>query len=332
MKRLIGLFLITCAIALGCARQGVSLPRISLALPIDCQLGKSCFVLQYPDRDPGPNAVDYGCGRMTYDAHRGTDFAVSDEAVMRQGVAVQAVADGKVLRVRDGVSDRLVRTQQDQDAVEGSECGNGLVIDHGNGWETQYCHLRKGSVSVQPGQFVKSGDPIGFVGASGLASFPHVHLTLRYQGEVVDPSVGITQESGCKVTPNPLWSSPLPYKPTGLMRSGVAAVPPTLDQLWAGQFKSDRLSSRGNAVIFWVQMYGLLAGDEEYFEIRNAQGDVVISDTRKSDRPNRIAFGYVGKRFDPGTIPPGQWTGFYELKRNGNVLVTANQDFVVTVQ
>ena len=56
----------------------------------------------YSDRDPSPKAVDFGCGRQTYDGHKGTDFAIPDEKIMAKGVAVKAVAAGKVLRVRDG--------------------------------------------------------------------------------------------------------------------------------------------------------------------------------------------------------------------------------------
>lgn len=329
--RFLALCLVTFAIALGCARQGISTPSISLELPLDCILGKGCFVLQYPDRDPGPKAVDYGCGRMTYDTHKGTDFAISDESLMRQGVPVIASAPGTVLRVRDGVVDRRVDTQEEEAAVKNNECGNGLVIDHGNGWETQYCHLRQNSVTVKPNQQVDVGQQLGFVGQSGLASFPHVHLTVRYQGNVVDPSVGITQDSGCEVKPNPLWSESLPYKPTGLIRSGIAPKPPTLEQLWEGEFQSDKISSQSPALVFWVQGYGLLQGDQEAFEVRDPQGNVVVMDERTSDRPNRVFMGYVGKRFEPGTIKPGQWTGIYQLRRDGETLISINQPFEITV-
>ena len=99
------------------------------AIPVECQLDKDCFILLYSDRDPSPKAVDFSCGRQTYDGHKGTDFAISDEKIMAQGVPVTAVAPGKVLRVRDGVPDRLVKNQADEDAVKNIECGNGMVID-----------------------------------------------------------------------------------------------------------------------------------------------------------------------------------------------------------
>lgn len=328
-------FLVLCfatlAIAVGCAGLGISSPSISLGLPVDCQLGDRCFILQYPDRDPGPQEVDYGCGRMTYDTHKGTDFAISDEALMQQGVPVVSSAPGTVLRVRDGVVDRRVKTEQDEAALEGQECGNGLVIDHGNGWETQYCHLRQGSVAVQPQQTVQQGQKLGLVGTSGLASFPHVHLSVRYQGQVVDPAVGVTEQSGCQVKPNPLWAESLPYTPTGLIRSGIASKPPTLDDLWAGEYQSAQLSNRDRALVFWVHLYGVLEGDEESFEIRDPQGDILVANRQNSDRSNRVAMRFIGKQFDPGSIKPGRWTGIYELRRQGETIISVNQPFEVTV-
>ena len=103
---------------------------------------------------PFRSVVDFGCGRQTYDGHKGTDFAIPDEQAMARGVNVLAAQGGTVLRVRDGVVDRRIQTEADKKTVEGTECGNGVVIDHssipnGAGWETQYCHLRQGSVQVK---------------------------------------------------------------------------------------------------------------------------------------------------------------------------------------
>ena len=99
---------------------------------------------------------------------------------------VVAAADGKVLRVRDGVEDVSI-TGRGRESVANSECGNGVVVEHGNGWETQYCHMAKGSLSVKPGDTVKAGDRLGRIGLSGMTEFPHLHFTLRKDGKVVDP-------------------------------------------------------------------------------------------------------------------------------------------------
>ena len=116
--------------------------RPVLEWPVDCQNGHNCWVYNYVDMGPHDNMKsDFFCGQRTYDGHKGTDFAIPDEKIMAKGVAVEAVAAGKVLRVRDGIPDRRVKNQADKDKTKNIECGNGMVIDHGNGWETQYLSL-----------------------------------------------------------------------------------------------------------------------------------------------------------------------------------------------
>src|SRR3712207_7690329 len=51
--------------------------------------------------------------------------------------------------------------------ISNAECGNGVVIGHGEGWETQYCHLANGSLQVKPVERVRAGQPIARIGLSG---------------------------------------------------------------------------------------------------------------------------------------------------------------------
>ena len=101
------------------------------------------------------------------DRHKGTDFALPSLACMAKGVAVLAAAPGQVSAVRDGEADG---TCMDGADVAGKDCGNGIVIEPGDGWETQYCHLRQGSVAVRPGDTVAAGDrlEIGIIGPDGF--------------------------------------------------------------------------------------------------------------------------------------------------------------------
>lgn len=287
--------------------------------------------MHYVDRDPAPeSAVDFGCGRQTYDTHKGTDFAISDEGVMAQGVAVQAAAAGTVLRVRDGVPDRRVEDQTAKDAVEGIECGNGVVIDHGNGWETQYCHLRNGSVVAKPDTQVEAGTILGMVGESGLASFPHVHLSVRYQGEIVDPFVGVTSTPGCNVPRNPLWSQSLDYVPTGLVRAGFAQTQPELETLWSGHFTETLFPREIPALLFWVQAYGVVQGDRELFRMIAPNGDEIVNHENEVEQSNRIWMSYVGKRNTAERpILPGVWRGEYRLTRGDRVLIELQREVEV---
>lgn len=298
-----------------------------LGIPIDCNLGKDCFIMHHLDRDPGPEAVDFNCGRLTYDEHNGTDFAIPDEKTMAAGVAVKASAAGKVLRVRDGEPDRRVEDQTTKDAVEGKECGNGVVIEHANGWQTQYCHLRNGSVVAQPGSEVEKGAVLGMIGSSGLASFPHVHLSVRYQGKVVDPFVGPTDETGCKIEPRPIWDQPITYTPTGLIRAGFSTQPPKMNELWEGRFTETTFPQDSPALLFWVQAYGVLKGDTQQVRIFAPDGKTIVDDKREVNESNRVWMNYAGKRNNKERpLIPGVWRGEYQLMRGDRVLIDVKRE------
>src|SRR5262249_28255179 len=95
---------------------------LELGLPAECTLRKDCFVHQLADNATRPGEVaDPFCGNATYDGHDGTDLRILSMADVARGVPVVAVADGKVLRGRDGEPDRLVTTEADRAAVADKE-------------------------------------------------------------------------------------------------------------------------------------------------------------------------------------------------------------------
>lgn len=67
------------------------------------------------------------------------------------------------------------------------ELGNHIILDHGFGYQTVYAHLDR--FNVKPGQKVKRGDVIGFVGSTGLSTAPHLHYEVLVNGTYVDPAL-----------------------------------------------------------------------------------------------------------------------------------------------
>ena len=64
--------------------------------------------------------------------------------------------------------------------------GRYIRIDHGGGVETRYAHLSR--IAVRPGQYVKRGQVIGYVGASGRGAYGvHLHFEIRVRGRAVNP-------------------------------------------------------------------------------------------------------------------------------------------------
>lgn len=133
-------------------QQGVSLRKAFLRAPLNFKRISSNFKLarKHPV-----------LGLMR--AHRGTDYAAPT------GTPVYAAGDGKVTyRARNG------------------GYGNLVVIRHGNGIETRYAHLSKfGRYGV--GSKVKQGQVIGYVGATGLATGPHLHYEFVVNGAHRNP-------------------------------------------------------------------------------------------------------------------------------------------------
>jgi len=63
--------------------------------------------------------------------------------------------------------------------------GSAIVIDHGYGVMTRYAHLD--GFNVHPGQRVKRGDVIGFVGNSGRSTAPHLHYEVWVSDQMQNP-------------------------------------------------------------------------------------------------------------------------------------------------
>jgi len=83
----------------------VAAKDLSLTLPIDCVLGDTCYVQQFVDRNAGSAHSDYNCSTLTYDGHKGTDFALPSLAAMTAGVDVLASVSGVVAATRDDMPD-----------------------------------------------------------------------------------------------------------------------------------------------------------------------------------------------------------------------------------
>lgn len=293
-----------------------------LALPIDCQPGQSCWVVRYVDHDPGPGTKDYACGAMTGDGHKGTDFAVRDLAAVTAGIAVLAAAPGRVAAVRDGMEDRLI--DAGAGTVGGRECGNGVRIDHGGGWMSLYCHLRRGSTLVAEGDDVAAGQPLGLVGASGHTSFPHLHFDLRQNGQPIDPFVGTSRSSSCGPGEEPLWRrevrTALAYQPRLLTNSGITATVPARDDTRKGWHRDEALPAQSPTLTLWVDGYWFQQGDKVAFKLRGPDRSMVIDRQFEIGQNRQRWFSFASAPRPFGGWPEGTYRGEVRVQRAGSAI------------
>lgn len=305
----------------------LSAQAFSLAWPLACTAGKDCFVQNYVDRDPGAGMQDYTCGWSVYEnAHDGTDIRLRDLAAMRKGVAVMAAAAGTVKAARDGKEDRLGNGTHDP-AHE--DCGNAVVIEHADGYETLYCHMRKGSIAVKEGQQVKTGDTIGQVGLSGFTNYPHLHFTLRKDKAVLDPFDSMPASSACNSHhPSVLWLHPPAYHPTVLLNDGFADRSPDKGAMRDTPLSLTEVKADTAILSYWVDMMGLRGGDVLAMRVTAPDGSVLVEHTRTIDKPSPFYFSFIGKR-NHGALAAGTYHASMTLMRDGSVVASGSRDITV---
>jgi murein DD-endopeptidase MepM/ murein hydrolase activator NlpD len=68
--------------------------------------------------------------------------------------------------------------------------GNTVMIDHGQGLISMFCHLSK--INVEKGQILQQGDLLGLVGKTGRVTGPHLHWGMSLNNARVDPQLFLT--------------------------------------------------------------------------------------------------------------------------------------------
>jgi hypothetical protein len=294
-----------------------------LNLPVACSMGQDCFVQQYPDRDPGPLEEDYRCGRRTYDGHDGTDIRVASLARARSGVPVLAAASGIVRGVRDGVRDSGF-APADRTAIAGRECGNGVVLAHAGGWETQYCHMAVGSIAVRRGDKVAAGTPLGRVGMSGDAQFPHLHFSVRQGPRQVDPFAP-DSTAQCGSSTRSLWTpaaaASLAYHRTEVINSGFATEPVEMIAVEAQTLEAP--NRRAPALIAWVRAIGLQKGDLLSLRLVGPDGAVIAESAGAPlDRDKAQWLMFAGRKRRGETWPAGEYVAVFTVTAGGKSVLS----------
>jgi len=293
----------------------------ALDLPVACDLREICAVQQLPDRAPGEERRDFRCHQLASDGHGGTDFRIRAFAGWRsRAIGVRAAAAGRVLRVRDHMPDRNIRTGGAGDMGE-RLAGNAVVIDHGDGWETQYSHLRAGSVAVSPGDEVERGATIGLVGSSGNAEFPHLHFEVRHLGAAVDPFDGqpLSAAPRCDSAIQSMWRDPAARewaRPNEILALGLADS--------ANGARARRVDETPRpipddppALVVWADVAGLLGESSQRFLLTAPDGTTLVDRTTRLGPDSVSWLAFAGVRRPATGWARGRYVATYSLEHEG---------------
>lgn len=122
---------------------------------------------------------DYGNRSFNFKGKKYSDFHKGVDLISKKYGTdyITSFADGKVVAIRDSI----------KGYDEKNSSGNYIHINHTNGYQTRYLHLKKGTLKVKKGDEVKQGQIIAFMNSSGFSTGNHLHFEIRKDGKHLDP-------------------------------------------------------------------------------------------------------------------------------------------------
>lgn len=311
MRRLLLLPLLALPLAAAAAGEP---PR--LAFPLGCRVGETCWVVGHMDHGVGTDVFDYACGQRSRDSQVATEIALRDLTAARD-TPVLAMAGGRVVATRDGMADGGLLIQKAM--APDRACGNGVLVDHGDGWQSQYCHLRNGSLAVAEGDQVQPRQTLGMAGMSGQVDVPMLAVELRVNGRPVDPFLGLGGMKACGAGPGQLWTAEAArtatYRPADIAIAAFSDVRPTDAAVAFGAAEKATLTPDAPLMLLWTRLFGVQPGDELTLRILGPDGRPFVQETAIVPHLRQVYTRFIGQERRTARWPAGSYTGEVTLRR-----------------
>ena len=303
---------------------------IELSFPVACNIGQDCFVQKYVDHFEEKDVIkDYKCQmHRSSDNHKGTDIRVIDAIDIEKGVPILSIADGVVIKKRDGIDDKFVTNKEEADKVNSFGYGNVLVIKHNHGYNSLYAHMKKGSLIPEIGDKVYKGQKIAEMGISGLTEFPHLHFEILHNDKILDPFTGTQRKNDCDIsTINNLWAKEdykklIDSQDARIVKTGFSTTQ-DIDKykVMHGEYDNIDIKQDDEKILFWTYIMLPELADKALITLYDPRNKVISREEYNFKKSFATFFQYIGKKKKKDELwQEGNYRGEVQLIRNGQII------------
>lgn len=271
----------------------------------------------YVDQDATSGVKDWNGGTRTYDDHTGIDIDLAPyfwNMMDAEVVDVVAAAPGRIIARQDGNTDR--------NCTKNSLDWNGVQIQHTDGSQSWYLHMKSGSLTArQVGDWVEEGEYLGKVGSSGSSTNPHLHFEVHdKEGKVIEPFQGSYNNKNT----DSWWQNQKPYlEPAVLdMFTSLKAPEDVTCATVSNLFKANHFNPSGGNIYFNIYLRDMTKNQK--FTLKVIRPDGTLRWAQEYTADNNFGFNYRRFTFTRTNEMTGTWR--YEVTYNGK---TYNRHFSI---
>ena len=159
-------------------------------------------------------------------------------------------------------------------------------------------------MQVKTGEVVEAGTILGQIGLSGRAQFPHVHLSVRKDGKVVDPSDPDGSVTCDEPNEGTLSSYPLQYRAGAVLYAAFADNITAFEDVKSGRAAAKNLPVDAPAIVVFDFDFGVKKGDQMRLILEGPTG-ITLDKTVLIEKNPAQLFRSIGRKLPKAGWPVG---------------------------